>query len=96
MRIGRPKQKNWQNSETADNVIKELQALLEGMQTTFSEKDKDEPKTTNYTSVAWVVDDTIAVVDQRNQKLKRVSSQGNNFTQGWVSMQINKGHPVSF
>ena len=96
MRIGQPKQQNWQNSETAENVTKELQTLLEGVQTTFSEKDKDEPKKPNYTSVAWVDDDTIAVVDKKNQKLKRGSSQGNKFTQGWVSMQINKGNHVSF
>ena len=61
MKKGQPKQRNWQNSETAENVTKELQALLEGVQTTFSGKDKDEPKKPNYTSVAWVDDDTIAV-----------------------------------
>lgn len=95
MRIGQPKQQNWQNSETAENVTKQLQTLLDGVQTTFSEKD-NESKKPNYTSVAWVDDDTIAVVDQRKQKLKRVSSQGNTFTQGRVSMKINKGHSVSF
>ena len=72
MRIGQPKQQNWQNSETAENVTKELQTLLEGVQTTFSEKDKDEPKKPNYSSVAWVDDDTIAVVDKK--KIKNLSA----------------------
>ena len=62
MRIGQPKQQNWQNSETAENVTKELQTLLEGVQTTYSKKD-NEPKKPNNTSVACVDDDTIAVVD---------------------------------
>ncbi|XP_078319265.1 uncharacterized protein LOC144620934 isoform X2 [Crassostrea virginica] len=66
-----------QQSETADNVTKELQALSEEVQKTFSAKDEDEPKNPNYTSVTWVDDDTIAVVDQRNQKLKRISTKGN-------------------
>ena len=39
--------------------------------------DKDGPKSPNYTSVAWVNEDTIAVADLRNQKLKRISWKGN-------------------
>ena len=43
----------------------------------FSAKDEHEPKRPNYTSVAWIDDDTIAVIDQENKKLKRISSKGN-------------------
>ena len=42
----------------------------------ISALDKDGPKSPNYTSVAWVNEDTIAVADLRNQKLKRISWKG--------------------
>lgn len=38
----------------------------------FYEKEDNEPQTPLYTSVAWLDEDTIAVVDQRNQKLKLI------------------------
>lgn len=38
----------------------------------FYEKDDNEPQKPLYTSVAWLDGDTIAVVDQRNQKLKLI------------------------
>lgn len=38
----------------------------------FYEKDDNEPQKPFYTSVAWLDEDTIAVVDQRNQKLKLI------------------------
>ena len=64
-------------SETADNVTKELQELPERLPEIFSANDKYEPRKPNYTSVAWVDKDTIAIVDKNNKKLKRISSQGN-------------------
>lgn len=36
-------------------------------------QDQQETKKPNYTSVAWIDEDTIVVVDQRNQKLKIIS-----------------------
>ena len=71
-----------QKSETADNVTKELQASSEGVQMPFFAKDEVVPKKPKYTSVAWVDNDTIAVVDQRNQKLKCISRKGNVTTTG--------------
>lgn len=55
------------NGEKASKVYKDQPKKF-----SFSVKDDNEPQKPLYTSVAWVDEDIIAVVDQRNQKLKLV------------------------
>lgn len=57
--------KGGSNGEGASKVYKYQQKTL-----SFFVKDDNEPQKPLYTSVAWMDEDTIAVVDQRNQKLK--------------------------
>lgn len=57
--------KGGSNGEGASKVYKYQQKTL-----SFFVKDDNEPQKPLYTSVAWMDEDTIAVVDRRNQKLK--------------------------
>lgn len=59
-----------------DNETKETNAYQDKFKT-LTELDNNTDHMPYYTSVAWIDDDTIAVVDQRNQQLKLVS-KGNN------------------
>ena len=61
-------------NESATKKVKEVTKKVQSEN--FPAKDEHEPKRPNYTSVAWVDEDTIAVVDQKNQKLKRISRKG--------------------
>ena len=67
--------KESKSKESATEKVKDVTKIVQGEK--FSAKDEHEPKMPNYTSVAWVDEDTIAIVDQKNQKLKRISSKGN-------------------
>lgn len=54
-----------------DNETKETNAYQDKFKT-LTELDNNTDHMPYYTSVAWIDDDTIAVVDQRNQQLKLV------------------------
>jgi hypothetical protein len=59
---------------------------------TFQGKDSKDIKTPTYTSVAWVDENEIAVFDQRNHKLKLLSTQNNQV----ISKVITNGVVVSY
>ena len=59
-----------------ESQAKELQGCSKELSSLFYSKDNHNPRNPNYTSVAWIDSDTIAVADERNQKLKRISNKG--------------------
>lgn len=71
------------DAQNDDNKKKETNAIQDKYKTLLA-LDNNQDQMPYYTSVAWVNDDTIAVVDQRNQQLKLVSKENN-----MVKMVVN-------